>query len=198
MSHKYCLLVTFILFLFGCRAPRHPLSPTINPISDYLPKTIMYDTISGDFFYENLINSYIEVDAVVKSSGFIQADTLSEAAYKRGYFINGYSYNNLILSKGIDIRVDKMSIANFYDSQFQKAISEGTMRETSINPFCGAYYKKYEMKIEVIFIDSVDQRVPLFMDCKQYTSSEGSNRKNYSIMKLPTYAITKIFFWREL
>ncbi len=199
MNNNYYILSLFAVLCVGCSVKK-PKSAYYNfPIDDHVPKEFVYDTISACFYYENLIKSYIDLDAVVKTSGFIQADSISEIAYKKGYFIDGYYYANSLSHKGININIDKKSIALFYDTLFQKSLREGTNAETNINPFCGAYYKKFEMKIEVMFIDSIYQRVPLFIDCNQYKIlQESNNRNNYQMMLLPTYAITKIFSWREL
>jgi len=197
---KYSLLLILVFFFFSCKTQKTSSRTVVSPIWQRESLNIVYDTISGVFFYENSIASYIEGDAYVKSNGFIHADSVTQFAYSQGYYLEGGPYVDHLKNKGIIVRLDKSSIAEFYDSLFQKSIRTDTYRsKTDINPFCGGYYKKYEMKVEVLYIDTVSQRVPLFMDCSGYEKFAQDNRgKNYVITPLPTYAITKIFSWREL
>ena len=197
---KYSLLLTLVVFSFNCKTQKIFSVSVGSPIWEREPIKIVYDTISGIFFYENSIDSYIEGDAYVKSNGFIHADSVTQFAYYQGYYMESPSYVDHLKNKGITVRLDKSSIVEFYDSLFQRSIRTDTYRgKTDINPFCRSYYKKYEMKIEVLYIDTVSQRVPLFMDCSGYEKFVQDNKgKNYVIAPLPTYVITKIFSWREL
>lgn len=195
---KYATLL--IAILYSCHSSKK-LITVDNPLYQHTPKALKYDTLSGTFFYENYVLSYLESDVVLKSGGFIKAEMVSERSYKGGYYVGESStYVQYLKQRGISVRYDAASIANFYDSLFKKGINTGTYRDiTDINPFCGAYYKKYDLNIEVLFIDTVKQRVPLFMNCKgieEFVQHNGG--KNYKIDSLPTYIITKVLSWREL
>lgn len=170
------------------------------PIYSRIPKTIKYDTLSGVFFYENKIQGYEVFDAIVKSPGFIKADTISEVSYKNGYYVDGWYYVDDMKSKGINIHFDKNSIVAFYDSLHQKSLKDGTyMSETDIMPFCGSYYKKFRMELEVLYVDTISQRVPLFVGCEDNKKAKNDNNgKDNKIQPLPTYIITRIISWNEL
>lgn len=111
-----------------------------------------------------------------------------------------FSILAILRQKGIIIKLDDKSISNFYDSLFRKEIKDGSYNiETKINPICGSYYKKFKLKIEVAFIDTISQRTPLFLDCKQFDKYIRENKgQTYQVKPLPTYIITKFFTWEEL
>lgn len=195
---RYQIFILFTVLLISCKA-QNALKSQSHSIYLYEPDSIKYDTLSGTFFYENMIDSYIENDAVVKPPGFIHGDSISKFEYRNGYYINDWAYLKQLQRKGMELNFDKKSIANFYDSLQQRLLRNGTyMSETKINPFCGAYYKKYVMKIEILYIDTVLQRTPLFMDCPGYKMYVNDNHKNYEMSTLPTYVITRIISWKEL
>lgn len=81
-----------------------------------------------------------------------------------------------------------------------KPTREGTAySETNINPYCGVYYKEYYMEIEVLYIDTIPQRMPLMMNCDEFDNYVKNNkRKNCHIETLPTYIITNVFLFKAL
>ena len=175
-------------------------SATLDALYSRVPQSVIYDTISGIFFYENSIASYIQFDAIAKAGGFIKGDTVTEQQYEDGYYVEGWNYVELLKRKGVDIKFDKQSVASFYDSLQQRSLKDGTyMDKTNINPFCGAYYRKFKLTIEVVMIDTISQRSPLFLDCKQFDKYVSENNyRAYQVKQLPTYIITKFFTWEEL
>ncbi len=188
------------MLLVGCNANKR-LTTISSPLYLHSPSLVKYDTLDAIFFYENLISSYQEEDVILKGGGFVKNDTITEESYYNGYYVsNAYTYVKHLKQKGINIRYDDASIGAFHDSLFQKGLRDGNYRsKTNINPFCGAYYKKYQMKVEVLYIDTVSQRTPLFTNCNEYeVYVHKNNGKNYMMFALPTYVITRVFSWEEL
>lgn len=196
----FLLISTLAFGLIGCSHSRK-ISSSSNfdtpHISDRIPKAVIYDTLSGTFFYEDNIQSYILLDAITAGNGFIHADSIDEAAYKRGYIqgiIASGNIINILANKGVKIRSDTASIARFYNSSLSDLV---TGKNNIIEPFCGAQYVKYNMKIEVAYIDTISRKLPLFVDCETYKKLVENKHKNYQLASVPTYVITKVFSWQE-
>jgi len=196
---NYSPAILLVIALISCSSPKK-LNTTSSAIYEHIPQSIVYDTINEIFFYENSISSYIEVDAITKAGGFIKGDTITSEIYKNGYFVEGWNYVEFLKRKGIDVRFDKKSVSEFYDSLMQRSLRNGTyVDKTDINPYCGAYYKKFKLNVEVMYIDTIKQRVPLFLDCKQYDEYIREKKgRTYQFKPLPTYIITKFFSWEEM
>lgn len=199
---KYLILL--IVLLLGCQVRKKLKTgskPFSNSLFERVPTAIKYDTLNAIFFYENSITAYEEVDVFLKNGGFIRTDEINEKSYRSGYYVgDANAYVQYLKQKGIVIRYDNSSIAEFYDSLFQKGLRDGSYRsKTNINPFCGAYYKKFQLKVEVLFIDTISQRTPLFLNCEKHDDYIRYNKgKNYLNLSLPTYLITNVFSWKEL
>jgi hypothetical protein len=172
----------------------------VNPIYTHYPMVVNYDTVDGIFFYENSIEAYIDHHVVVKNYGFVFGDSVNEKLYQNEYYIIAEDYYlNALQKMALDVRVNQSSISLFYDSLRTKGIRDGSFwSETEINPFCGGYYKKYMIKMEVLYIDNITQRVPVFIDCNERLVNTRRTRRDYKMSSIPTYVITDIMFWKEL
>lgn len=189
-----------MILIAGCNVNKK-VTTVSNPLYLHSPSLVKYDTLDAIFFYENFISSYQEEDVIIKGGGFVKNDTITEESYYNGYYIgNAYTYVKHLNQKGINIRYDDVSIGAFQDSLFQKGLRDGNYRsKTNINPFCGAYYKKFQLKVEVLYIDTISQRTPLLVDCNKYEEYVRINSgTNYLKASLPTFIITKVFSWEEL
>lgn len=119
-------LMPVMILLLGCSVNKKFTSVS-NPLYLHTPISLKYDTLDAIFFYENLISSYQEADAIVKSGGFIKANTITKESYYNGYYIgNAYSYVKHLSQKGIVVRYDDVSIGGFQDSLFQKGLVDGS------------------------------------------------------------------------
>lgn len=170
--------------------------------SNYVPNELKYDTLDQVFLYENLIMAYIEPgDVIGKGNDFIKFNN-NKPTYNEGvfmYFTSAFRYNKM-KERNIDIYIDTTSIFKSISEMRYKAMQNRTLWEkTHINPFCGSYYKKYKMKIEVLYLGEVFQKIPLLMNCKEVAEYlKKNNGKNYQMCYVPTYLITRIFEWEEL
>lgn len=199
---KYiCMLIVFVCCKHVVSAQKQALP--WNSLTSYIPVNIRYDTLEGVFLYENLIYAYIEgEDVIVKRGNFVKMDTDNKNLYQYGifiYFESAFQYKKM-KDENPYIHFDTVSVFKLFGEMRYKALQEGTFWEkTTINPFCGAYYKKYQMKVEVLYLGEVEQRLPLFMDCKEVIKYSCKLKgKNYQIRVIPTYLITKVFELKEL
>ncbi len=154
---------------------------------------IKYDTLECLFFYENLIEAYIQGDAVIKTGGYIKIKDDINKSYLEAYYVLSSFYAKKLASNN-SLHYDSLSINTFESKQYYQSIQNGTFfGETKINPFCGVYYKKYKLKIEVVKVGWVTQRIPYFQNCDEIKK----RKKNYQIADLPTYIITNVFEYKE-
>ena len=156
----------------------------------------IYDTLEGDFAYEDLIQAYLEVDVIVKNGGFVQIhDSINKNSYFQGYYIINTDYLKMMKEKLSEIHYDYISFEKIHDLTYAQPIKNGTYRmKGKINPFCGAYYKKIHMRMEVLDIGRNIQRLPLFAGCDEYRKITANNTaKHYQELSIPTYVITKVF-----
>jgi hypothetical protein len=157
--------------------------------------TIVYDTLEGDFFYENIVFAYSSSDAIVKSGHYIQCNHDIKTSYYKGYYILNSSHGKMICSNNSFLKRDFVSVDSFERQQlYEKEIAETRAFEyyNSYNPFCGVYYKKYKLRIEVVKIGLVKQRLPFFENCDRMKKR---GRKVYKIDYLPTYLVTDVFHY---
>ena len=157
--------------------------------------------MEGDFLYENRIEGYIDGDAVVKSESFVRNGVINKQLYQNGLFIwfgSDFHYRKMSY-KNPYIHFDTSSVFKIFGSMRYKAIQEGTLWEkTEIHPACGSYYKKYSMKIEVLYLGLIMQRIPLFMNCSQIKEyMRENNGRDYEMTAIPTYLITHVFELEE-
>ena len=200
--NKYFLLL-FIFSLCSCIEKKKVIlhynmrDEMVNAISKL--KFVHYDTIESDFYYENLIQDYLEGDEISKGNGFIKCtQKISLETYLSGYF-TAYFLTNIMEMKRVGIVCDSVSISKFRNDMFVNALKDGTYySETKINPFCGAYYKKFHLKIQVLYLGNVLQRTPLCLPCEEHLKYENEHHNmRYQMLSLPTYLITKVFLWKQ-
>jgi len=171
-------------------------------LDNYAPVLIQYDTLEGEFLYENLVAAYIEGDAVGKERSFVIMEENNEDLYKHGiitYFTSDFWYDKM-KNKNDTMHYNPASVFKMLEDMQDRAVKNGTFWEpTDIHPFCGAYYKLYRMKIEVLYLGLVKQKIPLFMNCKEAKKYlHKNNGKNYQECSIPTYLITHVFEWGEI
>jgi len=78
------------------------LIPVENSLYHHSPKSLSYDTLSGTFFYENSILSYLEGDVFLKNGGFIKDEKINEGSYKHGYYVSEAStYVQYLKQRGL-------------------------------------------------------------------------------------------------
>ena len=155
---------------------------------------IRYDTIEADFLYEAKIGSYLQGDAISKSGEFIFSDNVSEAQYLKGYFlVEDYYLHMIKLRNKINIRYDSVSVSHL-DSLLVFKYMNNYDPDSSINPYCGLYYDKYHLKIEVVYLGTFLQQIPIFFNCDDLSKYLQNNAgKTYQNLSLPTYIITNVF-----
>ncbi|HTO15170.1 MAG TPA: hypothetical protein VLZ83_05340 [Edaphocola sp.] len=168
-----------------------------------LPEILRYDTLEGLFLREISIQAYMIGDGIHKGDDFIkQGEVLNETLYNNGIItsMSSYFWYDAMKEKRPDFHFDTISIFNALWGMELKSIQGGSKWfEPEISPICDSYYKRYRMKIEVLNLGLIKQRLPLFMNCEQIAIYEKENHgKNYQILAIPTYLITKIFSWEEL
>lgn len=194
------VIIIFILAYSNGICQRNNIYKLEKIIYNSYPKAIKYDTLDAIFYYENLIESYDVGDAMLQNHGFVEADTiLNKSSYLNGYINCNLDYlRNLKLHNNL-IQFDSF-VNRFLISIYSKSILNGSLNnETKLSPFCGSYYKKYHLKIEVLYIGSILQRVPLFLSCEELKKFHIKHpKKLYNVFKLPTYAVTKVFSWEEI
>lgn len=172
-------------------------------LAGYTPIEGKYDTLDGVFLFENRIDAYVEGgDAIIKGNDLVHEGTVSKELYQQGiftYYSSLFHYQRMA-DKNPNIHFDTASVFKVFGEIRYKAVQDGTLwGETDINPFCGGYYKKYRIKMEVLYLGSVIQRTPLFMNCKELKEYMRKNKgKNYEMCILPTYLITRVFEYEEL
>lgn len=196
MKSVLVVLSLFLFMLSSCRTQRQLLKSD-NTFYEYVPEVIKYDTIDAEFYYENYIASYIFDDAIFKSGGFILADRpIDKKAYKHMYVkVNEY-YPRSLKSKNIDVSFDSTSITKFREFLWRSNLSDnGYIEKTKINPFCGAYYKKYHLKLELFFVGNIEEIIPLFLSCDEMRKHKGLP---YEKTKVPIYIVTRILNSKEL
>ncbi len=54
-----------------------------------------YDTLQGDFYYENLVRGYIDGDAIVKTGGYIECNNDIPKSYHTLIHIAVYTIKNI-------------------------------------------------------------------------------------------------------
>ena len=154
-------------------------------------RLVKYDTLEGYFYYENLVKGYVDFDAVVKTSGFIRVTADVKKSYEEGYYI---IMNPELLRYGMTFHYDSLSIGNFLTNQWLGSVQDGSLLgTTSINPYCGIYFKKYYLKIEVINLGKIRQRVPRFKTCDELKQKKKRRKKYYRLRRLNTFLITNMF-----
>src|ERR1700744_2702256 len=108
---KQYLLLFIVITTTSCFGQRTIIRDSL--LSGYTPESIRYDTIQGDFLYENFINAYVAGgDAVVKHGDFIEAGTVNKNLYKQGlftYFTSDFRYRDMS-AKNHNVHYDSASI----------------------------------------------------------------------------------------
>ena len=183
---KYLLLPVIFLFSFtNCL-----IAKTVKQNFRKHSRLVKYDTLEGYFYYENLVKGYVDFDAVVKTSGFIRVTADVKKSYEEGYYI---IMNPELFRYGIKFHYDSLSIGNFLTNQWLGSVQDGSLLgTTSINPYCGIYFKKYYLKIEVINLGKIRQRVPRFKTCDELKQKKKHRKKYYRLRRLNTFLITNM------
>ena len=160
---------------------------------------LKYDTIKGDFLFENSIASYLDGDAITKSGGYIAFDSNIINSYNKGIYIIGDSYIKNIAERNDKIDYDATSISDFQYKCTIKSINDGSYYGTTkFNPFCGLYYKKYKLNIVVLDLGNVMQKIPLFKTCKELEIHlKNKSNSKYKMKAIPTFIITKVVEFYE-
>lgn len=199
--NKYICTVILIFFSLNTVIAQERIIDW-DSLDNYKPIHIQYDTLEGVFLYELVIGSYIEVDVFVKGGKcFVkQSIPFDIQAYKNGYFIFENSYLQTIALVNPSIHYDSAVLESTSRQVYEKEIESLIYIDSSFNPTYGCFYKRYRMKIEVLYLGKVRQRVPVFVanakEMRKYMRK--NNGKYYQLCAIPTYVITNVFEWEEL
>ncbi|PQJ09426.1 hypothetical protein CJD36_019480 [Flavipsychrobacter stenotrophus] len=182
------ILSLILLFTLSCVTHKKPHRVVFKPINSHiiLGKETKY--LNDTFLYEpQIVLSYVEIDAITKDRCFIRRKNTIEQSYDEGvYFIDGYLLKTFINNGNeIDSSLKKL-YATLIDDDYE---FNGKEYSTA---YYGLKYRQYCMSVKVIFIDSILQKIPLFLDSQQYYNfSKKHHGINYSYKKLPSYLIVE-------
>lgn len=199
--NKYLLVLTVLLCSRSiCIAQDQTI--WLDSLDSYTPVNIQYDTLEDIFLYEMDIRGYADNDVFMKGgNSFVkQSIPFNKSVYQNGYFIFRNDYLKKIATKEPLIHYDSTSLDSALKGIYEK-YREGLVNiDSSFNPAYGCYYKKFRLKIEVLYLGSLMQRIPLFAnnekEMRKYVRK--NNGRDYEIVALPTYLITRVFEWEEL
>lgn len=200
------ILILFCLILaFSCTRSGSILQKQRGEFFDFTSidklTEINYDTLDGIFLYESYVESYISgEDAVTKSGGLIKdMPAVNLNIYKSGYYL--CDLNLLKKYKNINplLNFDSTSLASFQSHLMGIYWTHSGDNKTQFNPYCGLYYSKFFLKAIVVNIGNLQQKTPLFLDCKDFIEYKTKNKGlNYEYHSLPTFLITDVISWQEI
>src|SRR5690554_1712480 len=140
-------------------------------INEYVPSSVKYDTIEGDFLLELAIGGYVtRYGEIVKGNSNFIVETIpfSKESYLYGYFIlRDFVHKWLAEKSMIDYNLssyysDSTSFKNNFNEIYAIFRNSLVYVENNFNPIYGSYYKRFRLKVEVMYLADVEQRIPLF------------------------------------
>ncbi len=164
----------------------------------YTPSILKYDTVEDFFLYEYIILSYQDYDAIVKDNSFIRMESNYIDYYKKGVFaFTNHTLYKRIKENNSNFHFDSTSLRTLENFYFKKMVENTS---NYINPFFGGYYIKYRMKIEVLYMGMIKQRIPLLLNCEEIEQhyKKKNRHKHFQIKSVPTFLITNVFEFEEL
>lgn len=198
---KYCLL---IFLVFGVCSSCFSQKQIVkwDSLNNFFPIDIGIDTIEDVFLYELAVRGYADGDVFIKGGdNFVrQSKPFNLESYKKGYFIFRNGYLKRLADGNPLIHFDTASLDSIFAAINEMGREGLVYVDSNFNPTYGCYYKKFYLKIEVLSLGDVSQRVPLFAkdenELKKLIEKNGG--KDYEIISLPTYLITRVFKYDQL
>ncbi len=184
-------LLFSLCFFFSCHGIGNKHATCYNHLAyypDFKKKLFINDTstitIVDTFMFEESINAYIVADVYTKRSNLIRkTESLDRNSYMSGIFIcDSLMLINTVGNK-VDYHVTEVSALQkiIYNNQFE------ARPVTKINEEMA--YTKYYLSIDVVFIDSILQKIPKF---DMHNKKRKNKFERFELAKIPTYLITNV------
>ena len=175
----------------ACTVAQTPIS-----LANKIDKSHPVITLDTTFLFEKHIESYNWGDQIIENRGLIINDNIELNTYKKLYFLFSLkesAYKNLGANQRKwmrdNLRIDKKTVEQ---TNFDLDIRDSASIE--IRPFYGTSYVPCSLKVQLYYVGRIAHRVPLFLDRKGYELYKAKhNGKNYTIEKLHTYLIIKVY-----
>lgn len=198
MSIKTLLLVVLVAFSLGsCKSSKEKIYGS-GAISKTELKILEYDTLEGVFLYEYDIGSYVYNSSVIKGDGLIRCDSNFLPNYSRGYYILNTSYFDQIKGKHSNLQANYESVGLFKGAILKPMFMDPDFAEKCIKPYCHTYYGAFRIKMIVLRLGTIRQRIPLFMNCEEFEAYEKKYKKNFQLASIPTYVVTDVLEWEAI
>ncbi len=189
------LLLFLLCVLFSCHGIGKRHAARYNKLAyypDFKKNLLIKDTsvisIVDTFMFEESINAYIVGDVYTKKNNLIRKkESLNRNSYMCGVFICDSLM--LVSTVGKKIIYDAAEVSALqkiiYNNQF------GTRPITKMNAEIS--YTEYYLSIDVVFIDSIIQKIPKFGG---HNNKRENEFERFELAKIPTYLITNVHWIR--
>jgi hypothetical protein len=197
---KALSIISIVLLYITCRTNKFSDSNYVNNDQhEYIVDSCDTNIIEGIFYFENYINSYISLDALIVDPSFIYGETITRDNYLNGLYKFG-SFVKLIQKDTSCFKFNYKSIIDLNNdlNLSNDSILTGQFRTTNIKVNCNDYYTKYYIKASVVKTKDQLRRIPIILNCKELKEYKERYGKLYEKAYVPIYLFTEIFAYKRL